>query len=241
MVYSDLTGKSTRAVIGLWFIAASIGLSRIINNKISTELDINFKRNSAIAKSTDYDPKSGFYGNKKWYSDRKIEKLLEHYFKDIEDVHCYPPISSKYLDQIRNVITKIQNEKDKLSKVLVPVNLNNWHWVLFYLEFNNKLGKDRELERVCYFDPLAEPIPDAIAKYIPNLPSGAEPEKIPQKIQTDKRNCGPWLVTAARTLVANGQFPESETDINKERQTYDALFAKIKLQEGVSKDYKFEL
>ena len=158
-----------------------------------------------------------------WYSDDEINTLLTHYMSDNQEVELLTAMLGTNWrggnDLLENLIAfnqqrlqQIQHGQTVKDKVLIPVNLNNHHWTLLYVIYQQDAAK---LPTVYYFDPLGNEIPSDISSALSHkkLFPTIQPISIGKRVQDDGYNCGPWIIEAARKIVNNGSIPDEGYDI----------------------------
>jgi hypothetical protein len=158
------------------------------------------------------------------YTDNEINDLLVHYGKDSQLTLCLTCMlgttsarGNDLLDNLKDYIANremaVSNGGFRKNKVVIPVNLNQNHWVLLYLLFDNGAVYPKELY---YYDPLGKPMPDDIINII--FFRRAEVSlSIDVPVQTDGYTCGTWVVYFAQQIIEHGRVELDHIDIAVKR------------------------
>jgi curved DNA-binding protein CbpA len=174
-----------------------------------------------------------------WYTHEEIQQLLQQQDLATEEVDVFTPMLATAVDQKLEISARealeanlrdfLQNRQS--SKVIIPLNLNNQHWTLIYLQF-----EAQNRATFYYFDPFGHEMPEAIANILEafSIASRVTIVNLPMPLQTDGYNCGPWIVVAARSLVHNGELPEAGFDIHQARREQQQLLQQWQAAEGNS-------
>ena len=172
-------------------------------------------------------------GDNNWYSDEEINTLLTHYTNGNQEIELLTAMLGTNWrdgnDLLENLIAfnqqrlqQVQHGQMIKDKVLIPVNLNNNHWALLYIIYQQDAAK---LPVIYYFDPLGAQIPSDINNALSNkqLFPATKPINIGKRIQNDGCNCGPWIIEAAKGIVNNRAIPDEEFDIISARSEHRSI------------------
>jgi hypothetical protein len=177
-------------------------------------------------------------GDTHWYTHEEIQQLLQQDLAT-EEVDVFTPMLVTAVDRELEISARgaleanlrdfLQNRQS--SKVIIPLNLNNRHWTLIYLQF-----EAQNQATFYYFDPFGHEIPEAIVNILEacSIASEVTIVNLLNPRQTDGYNCGPWIVVAARSLVHNGELPEAGFDIHQARREQQQLLRQWQAAEGNS-------
>ncbi len=158
-----------------------------------------------------------------WYSNNDINVLLTHYIGGNKNIELLTAmlgtnwcgsnvLQDKLIAFNQQRVQQIENGLLVKDKVLIPVNLNNGHWVLLYIIYQQGIA---ELPAVHYFDPFGCSIPFEIGNALSNkqLFPTIKSINVEKHLQNDSCNCAPWVVEAGRAIIENKSIPEEEYDI----------------------------
>lgn len=124
----------------------------------------------------------------------------------------------EYIRQRHNVFA--QNHL-KFRQTIVPINLNNGHWVMLYMSFSQDNQKG---PAIFYFDPLGHTIHPEVERVLQEIYPEILINSIGERVQKDGYNCGPWIIFGAESIVHKGGIPGvGEIDIDKVRAQQQAL------------------
>ena len=172
--------------------------------------------------------------NSNWYTDTDINTLLQSCLGDKADVEVIMPLlgTDWHGDDDAGMLQTGNELKDwlqqfafKANRTVIPVNLDNNHWVLLYRV------KAVEAAPVFYYiDPLGNGIHPEVEQAIKGScyhHSPAEIINLDSRLQArgDTINCGAWIVEAARSLVKTGALPDG--DIVAAREEHQKIIASI--------------
>ncbi|MFN7098507.1 MAG: hypothetical protein ACK4PR_13280, partial [Gammaproteobacteria bacterium] len=157
----------------------------------------------------------GAQDDRTWYEDDDINFLLKYYIGSNQTIELLDAMLGTSSENGRNILIenliqfnslrnqRLNEGKIVKNKFIIPVNLNNNHWTLFYLIYPENSA---DLSRINYFDPLGNVLPAdlGVALQTLNHSLGTNIISIPGRVQNDGYNCGPWVVEAACSLVKSG-------------------------------------
>ncbi len=169
-------------------------------------------------------------GPGEWYSDDHINYLMEHYLAGRHDTAVVGGISAHLHGggtlrenlQDRTEIAFVQDQ----AQMVVPVNINENHWVGLYIHFTNP---DYQAPTIVHVDPYgnipAQDLGAAIARIFPRCT--LQISRTRYQASGDGINCGPWTVALLEHLAKNnGTLPAMGLiDINRRRAQDRALLA----------------
>jgi hypothetical protein len=169
-----------------------------------------------------------------WYTDSDINTLLQSYLDDKTDVEAVMPLlgtdwhcndDAGRLQTGNELKDWLQKFVFKTARTVIPVNLDNNHWVLLYRV------KAADAAPVFYYvDPLGNRIHPDVEQAIRascSHDSRADIINLDSRLQArgDAINCGAWIVEAARSLVKTWALPD--TDIVAAREEHQQIVATI--------------
>jgi nucleoid-associated protein YgaU len=172
-----------------------------------------------------------------WYHDDELKNILHTYLSSYSEFEVLEPMLGNDWqgeegkeNTLQNNLIQFKNQREELilkgtpvkNKIIVPVNLNNSHWVLLYLVYSDNPS---ESPTIHYFDSLGNPIPVSIDKAFKNpllYPEASIQLMNTAALQQDSNNCGPWVIEAARA-IARGETLDAKLDIAKARQEHQVI------------------
>ncbi len=158
-----------------------------------------------------------------WYDDEQMQQLLDRYLGNLTNVQIIAPIDAYQLsgqtleDNLRDNLQRSIEDNYCIDTVVVPLNLNNLHWVAVYIHYANE---EKTHPTVGYFDPNGNRMPAFIENALFTVYSGLQTQEIlqsPIRLQNDGFNCGPWVIAILVSLVKTGALPAEDFDIAKQR------------------------
>lgn len=170
----------------------------------------------------------------RWYETDDINLLLQHYFAVNPNVEILTALlgtdwqgEEGSNNTLKANLQSFQQQRLLASsptknKVIVPVNLNNDHWVLLYILYQEK---NQYPATVYYFDPFGHAINDDVNQAINDAFPTAEIVNTSARVQSDGYNCGPWIIEAARALVNSGAEPNG--NIRAAREEHQQILAQL--------------
>ena len=108
---------------------------------------------------------------------------------------------------VENIFIYNQKREPNQNLIIIPVNLENNHWVIVFLDYTI-VNSNIVNPEIYYIDPLGRK-PHKKVNEVLNLvfPNGMKKTAIiPQPgltIQTDGDNCRPWIIEIARCFIPN--------------------------------------
>lgn len=164
-----------------------------------------------------------------WYTDDDMNLLLNHYLKANEQVGFLDGmLGTDWLDNVlKDNLHQFQTQrleaiaqgKGVKDRILIPVNLNNNHWVLVYFVFQQDASQSPD---VYYFDPLGGEVNIGVKKAIKSqtLYPDLSLVNLSDCVQGDGYNCGPWVIEAAKSIADGGKIPDKGLNINLARKKH---------------------
>jgi hypothetical protein len=176
----------------------------------------------------------GQQDNEDWYTDDKINSLLQHYLGNNETVELLDGMLATAGEGQSNILKenliqfntnrnqKLENGQRVKNKVIVPINLNNDNWALLCLIYPKNRADPLQ---IYYFDPRGKALPTDLET---TLRDGAifravDITTTPGGVQNDCYNCGPWVVEAARSIAERASVPEANHDIHAARREHRCI------------------
>jgi hypothetical protein len=174
-----------------------------------------------------------------WYSDDEMQILLNHYSKQHPDVTVLNPmlgnnwqgeegtvntLKENLIEFHAQRLTSISSGRPVDNKVIIPINLNQNHWVFLYLCYT----ENNIIPSIYYFDPFGEPVPAILQSIIKNskLYPQAKITPIGQRTQYDGYNCGPWVIEAARAIL-EGREVDEQLAIAEARRRHREIISSV--------------
>lgn len=158
-----------------------------------------------------------------WYSTYEMNQLTQLVAQEHNNVDTITPLlGTNHLDinELADTLKQWQDERHvqltlnlKASKILVPLNIYENHWVLLYFILPSDSAV---LKRVYYFDPLGGQVPNQVASAVATI-TDVNIINLQTRLQDDGHNCGPWVIAAAASLITNDILPNLDFDIEKAR------------------------
>lgn len=159
--------------------------------------------------------------NDSWYTDHHINLLIGHYLNTRQDVHAIQGISATDArgEQFFNALQDFKQRRENgqladKTKIVVPVNLDNNHWVLLYIRYRQQ--ENDTIPEFFYFDPLGGDTPERIKNVVTSL-FQRDILNLASRRQHDHYNCGAWVIETAQSLVLTHSLPQPFIDINTQR------------------------
>ncbi len=191
------------------------------------------RHNDFMPNVNNEDNNSGDYA---LYTDEDINTLLTYYVSDNQNIELLTAmlgtnwrgrneLQENLIEFNRQRCQQIESGQAPRNKVLIPVNLNNNHWALLYIVYQQDTDK---LPVINYYDPLGHEIPSDISKALSNKENFSTIEliNIGQRVQNDSYNCGLWLIEAVKGIVKNGSIPKDDYDIVRARREHNSILVK---------------
>ncbi|CAF3792202.1 unnamed protein product [Rotaria sp. Silwood1] len=164
-----------------------------------------------------------------WYSFEDIENLLKKAFKIYENnllstnryVYIFTPILGTNIiridgdehNELLDQIYAFQRQRlvdvlyATINEIIIPINLHGSHWVILFIVFPLLIN---DHYYVFYFDSLGQQIPASIVNTLikSNIITSESPihSNFQEVLQTDERNCGPWIITCATKWLATKEI-----------------------------------
>ena len=140
-----------------------------------------------------------------WYEDEDIRGVLKNRLGD--KVHIAPALPFESKELVRDIITHSINEAKLGRPALIPVNLNNNHWVALVIR-SDETGKLKVLFNDSLGGALATKINAALLiETIKNLDPTANIIDLQVRQQSDSSSCGAFttenLITLAELDISN--------------------------------------
>ncbi|NVJ24634.1 hypothetical protein HUW62_25735 [Myxococcus sp. AM011] len=159
-----------------------------------------------------------------YYTDRQIYRLMQHYIGHMPNVFVRHGINGHQLSRLGpNAFDDVladMSEDSEPRVIVMPYNVQNNHWGLFYIKVSRAaLGGRREV-RVLYIDPLNPMMVPPLGPLLRPFPELLV-ERCTITYQNDnyggreegQHSCGPWIVHLSRCLVhSEGALPQSALD-----------------------------
>jgi len=178
-----------------------------------------------------------------WYTDDEINFLLQYYFAANSKVEILTALlgtdwrgeEGKY-NTLQSNLQSFHQQRlltataSVKNKVIVPINLNNNHWALLYILYNET---SQDPATVYYFDPFGKAIDANVNQAVSSAFPTAEIVNIEARVQDDGHNCGPWIIEAARAFVRKGAEPSG--NIDSARKEHQAILAQANNSNKVTK------
>ena len=150
-----------------------------------------------------------------WYTDDEVNFLFSQLSNASSDTQALTAMSGTQLTDKQVLHDNLMqfNEWREKDKIFVPVNLNDNHWVLLYVDY----AHDPVL--IHYFDPTGDPMPEELAAMLlqRDLYPDASIKSFSEKLQRDSFNCAPWIITITQSILNGTPMPDAHFDIQKER------------------------
>lgn len=194
----------------------------------------------------------GFVDSDFWYDDEHINTLLKRYFPITQnDISVLPALewNENNIDIHMLIQTRFTNAIGYHPDCFVyflPLEVNKNHWIGLYVD------RTSQEECVWWMDSMGgitEEWKNSIVNILndqeniglfENDISAEHIHFLPNRLQNDGFNCGPWVVELLRFFVVNKRFPVAgEIDIGAKRQEHLAIlnpkqFSSMLELEGVS-------
>lgn len=213
--------------------SASGSPSLLIHSKLRTTISRQAST-SSLHQNTGRNPHNFFAVKKSsgaqethWYNHEEMQKLLEYFFGENEQIELFTPIDCEF----QNGSTLTENLTDKMrlfiesearpKYLLLPINIGNRHWVALVINII-----DRDSPKIFYADPFGAPMPievrHAIDHVFPRI-SAANIIVSPARLQEDGYNCGPWAIEIFKSLVNTQALPNGINIANARREQQEIL------------------
>ena len=183
------------------------------------------------------------------YSDDEMRVLLEYYLDGHQTLKHIKVLQGTVWRSSNNLRKELFNfnqqhlrykQEGLLSikdKVIVPVNLNNNHWALFYIIYQQHGTK---LPKAYFFDPLGYGAPEEIRDVLSDkeLFPAIELFNIGRRVRNNRYNCCLWVVEATRKIIHGGNVPSEDYDIFTARQDHQRILNNKKHWHSLYEEYK---
>jgi cellulose biosynthesis protein BcsQ len=185
-----------------------LGILRFASENVNPEHYIQF--------APPMSPASNFNVEERHYTDLEIRQLIKHYLMTAVQQQKVVLGPTCAIDTLRGHMSRIERNKQADAKSLVlPVNISGNHWVLIYVVYAPSID-------VYYFDPLGRQVDARVSTVLNATFKEVNIINLDQRVQDDSyENCGPWVVEAARSLVAGDGLPDC--DITRRRQNHEHI------------------
>jgi hypothetical protein len=168
-----------------------------------------------------------------FYSTQEVNRLLTHYLQGNNSIELFTALLGTdwiHGNELQGVLVEFNRQRllaisrgqAVKDKVLIPVNVNQNHWVLFYIIYPEDAAT---LPTIYYFDPLGRALPDEVKTALNhrNLYPGVNINAMGHKVQRDGYNCGPWIIEAARAIMNEKPVPNASHDIVRARDEHMSI------------------
>ncbi len=169
--------------------------------------------------------------DRSWYTCDKIHLLLKKQFENASNASkvnvLYSMLGTSWKGKANTVLVQsifdhTLNREPNQDLTIIPVNLNDSHWVLVCINFT-----EAESPVVFYFDPLGhQPNSEVIAALkiaLPDMIFIPQDDPPPQK---DGYNCGPWIIEIAICFTEGRLKDVNKVNISVAREKHDKLLQK---------------
>ncbi len=166
------------------------------------------------------------YDTQVWYDDNNVNTLMRHYFNSSPDIHVLDALPLHRAQDITsalisNHLTAALAENADTQVFYAPIVINDNHWIGLYID------RTSGSPLVYWLDPFGGLSLERQEQIVTLLNdsnlfdielTADHVSFLPDQLQYDSYNCGPWIVEILKYIRANGRLPQlGDIDIDARR------------------------